>query len=65
MKACWRNGDTQALDPPQNKSAMNYSKWDNLEDSDDEEDTISKANKVNERAATALPRSSLPEVRRA
>ena len=36
------------------KSAMNYSKWDNLEDSDDEEDTISKANKVNERAATAL-----------
>ena len=33
---------------------MNYSKWDNLEDSDDEEDTISKANKVNERAATAL-----------
>ena len=36
------------------KKAMNYSKWDNLEDSDDEEDTISKANKVNERAATAL-----------
>ena len=35
-------------------AAMNYSKWDNLEDSDDEEDTISKANKVNERAATAL-----------